>query len=108
MAELIRKYDIVSMLREKASGYTASRFATSSEMNVARVVATECALEVKNVPPVDATEVVRCKDCRYWCCEVCGYVHWTCTKHTTSSNSAVRTLPDFFCADGVKNERINK
>lgn len=105
MTELIRKDGVVSMLREKASGYTASRFETSSEMNIARVVATECASEVKNAPPVDAVEVVRCKDCRYWCCEVCGYVHWTCTKHTTSSSSAVRTRPEFFCADGIRLER---
>lgn len=108
MTELICKDDIVSILREKASGYAASMFGTSSEMSIARVVAAECVLEVKNAPPVDAVEVVRCKDCRYWCNEVCGYVHWTCTKHTMSSNSAIRTLPDFFCADGVRNRRFDK
>lgn len=103
--ELIRKDNAVRMLREKASGYTTSMFGTSSEANVARVVAAECAFEVNNIPPIDAVEVVRCRDCKYWCYEICGYVHWTCTKHTTSASSAVRTLPDFFCADGIKLER---
>ena len=56
--DLISREAAVEMLREKAKGYFVSMFATSSECHVARVVATECAAEIKDMPAVDA-EIVK-------------------------------------------------
>lgn len=55
--DLISRSVVLEMLRDKALGYTVSMFATSGECNIARVVATECAAEVKNLPAVDAVPV---------------------------------------------------
>lgn len=57
MSDLISREAAVQMLREKAQGYFVSMFATSDECHVARVAATECAAEVKNLPTVDAEPV---------------------------------------------------
>lgn len=65
MYDLISREAAVQLLRDKASGYKVSMFLTSGECHVARVVATECAADIKNLPAVDAVEVVRCKDCKY-------------------------------------------
>lgn len=55
--DLISREAAVQLLREKASGYKVSMFLTSGECNVARVVATECAADIKNLPAVDAEPV---------------------------------------------------
>lgn len=41
--DLLRRGDVAEMLKEKARWYTVSMFCTSSECNVARQVAYECA-----------------------------------------------------------------
>lgn len=64
--DLISREAAVEMLREKAQGYFVSMFATSSECHVARVVATECAVEIKALPAVNAESV------RHGKCDFCG------------------------------------
>ena len=48
--DILRREDVVKMLREKAKSYYVSMFATSSECNIARVVTMECAMEVQDMP----------------------------------------------------------
>ena len=48
--DLISRTAVIKMLREKANSYVVSMFATSSECNIARVVAMECAMEVQGMP----------------------------------------------------------
>lgn len=57
MDDLISREAAVEMLREKAKGYFVSMFATSSDCYVARVVAMECAVDIKDMPAVDAEPV---------------------------------------------------
>lgn len=52
-------------LTEKGDDYKVSMFATADDCNIARLVAFECAEEVKNAPTIEAVPVVRCKDCKY-------------------------------------------
>lgn len=92
MANLIDRDDAVQMLREKAKGYFVSMFGTSGECHIARVVTTECAAEINNMPTV---EIVRCGECIHrrkplyphptmiWCPLVEHHHH-----------------PDWFCAYG--------
>lgn len=54
-------------------------------------------------PTVDAVEVVRCKDCRYWRHEVDTHTHWVCRQHSYIDR-LIHTAPDFFCADGKRRE----
>lgn len=44
-------------LTEKGDDYKVSMFATSDDCNIARVVAFECAEEVKNAPTIEAEPV---------------------------------------------------
>ena len=55
------------------------------------------------LPTVDAVEVVRCKDCRYWRQEVAPTEHWVCTQHSNDKRTFY-TLPTFFCADGLRRD----
>ena len=50
---LIRKDEAVQALYERSQSFTVSMFATSSECNVARIVALECASIVQNMPTVE-------------------------------------------------------
>lgn len=59
--------------------------------------------DVRNAPVVDAVEVVRCKDCRYWRKEVTTTEHWVCTQHSNEKRTFY-TLPTFFCADGLRRD----
>lgn len=58
--------------------------------------------DIEELPAVDAVEVVRCRDCRYWRQESLNHLHWVCTKHSTEKRTFC-TLPTFFCADGRRN-----
>lgn len=92
MNDLIRRKEAVDLLREKANGYVVSMFATSSDCNIARLVATECASEVSDMQSFD---LVHCSECDHsrpspyghpwliWC-QILG-------KHRR---------PDWFCGDG--------
>ena len=64
--DLISRKAAVKLLREKARGYFVSMFATSGECHVARVVATEAASEIANMPAVNAEPVVYCRACRHF------------------------------------------
>ena len=55
--DLISRTAAVNLLREKSQHYTVSMFLTSSECNVAKVVSTECAIEIFNPPAVEAEPV---------------------------------------------------
>ena len=55
--ELISREAAVKTLKEKACSYVVSMFATSSDCNLAREIATECANEVQNMDAVDAEPV---------------------------------------------------
>ena len=55
--DLISRKAAVKLLREKARGYFVSMFATSGECHVARVVATEAASEIANMPAVNAVPI---------------------------------------------------
>ena len=68
------------------------------------VVKKACYAAVKTdsvVPTVDAVEVVRCKDCRYWRQEVNAHTHWVCAQHSFNDR-LMYTVPDFYCADGKR------
>ena len=54
-------------------------------------------------PTVDAVEVVRCRDCRYWHHKVDAHTHWVCSHHSFDKR-LMHTTPDFFCADGKRRE----
>ena len=85
MDDLISREAAVEILREKAKGYFVSMFATSSDCYAARVVAMECAVEIKDMPAVDAEPV---RHGRWYiptrmmptahhgrhCCSVCGHM----------------------------------
>lgn len=81
--DLISRDAAVQLLRDKASGYAESMFTASGECNVARVVATECAADIMNLPAVDAEPVKHGKwefdnhACGYYMsgcvCSLCGY-----------------------------------
>ena len=51
--KLICKGEAVKALYERSQSFTVSMFATSSECNVARIVALECASIIQNMPTVD-------------------------------------------------------
>ena len=53
--DLISREVAVELLRDKAQYYTVSMFATSGECHVARVVATEAAGEIANMPAAPIT-----------------------------------------------------
>lgn len=53
--DLISREAAVELLRDKAQHYTVSMFATSGECHVARVVATEAAGEIANMPAAPIT-----------------------------------------------------
>lgn len=75
-----------------------------------QAVATFCeaSLTAKKMPTIDAVEVVRCKDCKWWDKrEESNYGYCHAAKHGYySSNweiSIYRTYrEDFFCADGER------
>lgn len=48
--DLISRKSVVERLREKGRRYTASMFATSSELDIARIITLECVNEVRNMP----------------------------------------------------------
>lgn len=56
---------------------------------------------IANAPTLDAVEVVRCKDCRYWMQEVDYQTHWVCKQHSFDGR-LMHTTPDFYCADGER------
>lgn len=66
--------------------------------------------DVKETPTIDAVEVVRCKDCRWFDkTEDSSYGYCHAMKHTYLSKnweiSIYRTYKeDFYCADGEKKE----
>ena len=72
----------------------------------------ECILTLKNMPTVDAVEVVRCKDCGYWGRETvrqnsndAGW--WNeaiCKCHSIDGDEPHKmwTPADWFCADGER------
>lgn len=61
--DLISREAAAQMLMEKSYSYVVSLFPTSDECKTAREIAKECAEAVRQMPAVDAVEVVRCKDC---------------------------------------------
>ena len=50
--------------------------------------------EIKDAPTVDAVEVVRCEDCKWW-----DKNSWGC-KHP--GHGFAMSTPDFYCADGER------
>ena len=63
---LIRQEEAKTILLDRANSYKVSMFATSSECNVARTVAFECAALIGGMLPTGIDSVVRCKECRHW------------------------------------------
>ena len=59
--------------------------------------ADEVARAVENAPTVDAVEVVRCKDCKFWECDAIFPDGWCRGKHQGN--------PNWFCADGERREK---
>ena len=57
--------------------------------------------QIKDLPAVDATPVVRCKECRYWREEVSPTEHWVCAHHSFNERK-MYTTPNFYCADGER------
>ena len=58
--------------------------------------------DIENAPTVDAVEVVRCKDCKYWGQDVCSYTgddESFCTNPDGLDNYA---HPDDFCSYGER------
>ena len=91
--------DLIS--REEAMDVIKSLQITLGGKNIFRPEAKASVLECLDfVPKVDAVEVVRCRDCRYWRQEVSGHEHWICTQHSNEKRTFY-TLPTFFCADGM-------
>ena len=86
MNELIRRKDALNALNL----VNAPFLPMNTNEHIAYVYA------LKNLPSVDAVEVLRCKDCKYFdgeCCdryadETLGYLH--------------STQPNFFCAVGER------
>lgn len=80
-----------------------------------QAVATFCeaSLTAKKMPTIDAVEVVRCKDCRWFDkTEDSSYGYCHAMKHAYLSKnweiSIYRTYKeDFYCADGEKNDETN-
>ena len=56
----------------------------------------EAVLRVENYPPVDAVEVVRCKDCIHSYDDLCGLC-CTCGPYVDCV-----IQPEFYCADGKR------
>ena len=70
--------------------------------------------DINNMPTVDAVEVVRCKDCRWFDkkTEHSSYGYCHAMKHAYLSKnweiSIYRTYKeDFYCADGEKKDETN-
>ena len=58
--------------------------------------------DIDTIPRVDAVEVVRCKDCKYWGQDVCSYTgddESFCTNPDGLDNYA---HPDDFCSYGER------
>lgn len=73
-------------LTEKGDDYKVSMFATSNDCNIARLVAFECAEEVKNAPTIEVEPVRHGKWGEYQiphiiCCSECDY--GTCVDEKT-------------------------
>lgn len=66
MPRLIDADSLEKSLTEKGDDYKVSMFATADDCNIARLVAFECAEEVKNAPTIEAEPVVHCKDCKFF------------------------------------------
>lgn len=48
--DLLRREDVVNLLKNKGRGYTASMFTTSYEFETACIITLECVNEVRNMP----------------------------------------------------------
>ena len=63
--------------------------------------------DIKNAPTVDAVEVVRCKDCKYWGQDVCSFSgddESFCTNPNGLDNYA---HPEDFCSYGERKEGVD-
>ena len=52
-----------------------------------------------NAPTVDAVQVVRCKDCRWWCTDCMPEEFGWCDATVNRS-----TVEDWYCADGERKD----
>ena len=80
--------------------WTQRTIDTGDEENYLRscgayVVFVETKLLLENQPTIDAVEVVRCKDCKYW---------WANGDYTKNYMCAC-DREDFFCPDGERKEQ---
>lgn len=58
---------------------------------------------ISECQPVDAVEVVRCKDCKYYDNPICGvHSEYPCDQYNTGYT--VHTEPDDFCSYGERKE----
>ena len=84
-------------LTEKGDDYKVSMFATADDCNIARLVAFECAEEVKNAPTIEAEPIVRCKNCMFSRVYRSGQMY--CGLH---ENYIFFTNPHDYCSHGAK------
>ena len=68
-----------------------------------QAVATFCeaSLTVKKMPTIDAVEVVRCKDCRWWERDYQPRYH---SDERPCNIVGMGTPPEWYCADGERRE----
>jgi hypothetical protein len=59
---------------------------------------TECCLRIKAQPTIDAVEVVRCKDCKYYDVNLADGTTCFCTRLELFNEY------DWFCADGERRD----
>lgn len=59
---------------------------------------------LKELPPVDITEVVRCKECKKWDTSIKLLNTCVCTRWSQSMPYPRLTSPDDFCSYGVRKE----
>ena len=79
----------LTAIRQYFTGYHSTE-----QDKLARAVVKLCIEEIDKLKPVDAVEVVRCKDCKYWEDGYFGY----CTK----IHSAMEY--DAFCSNGERKD----
>lgn len=100
MSDLISRQDAIDALVEM--------YCKSDEDGYVWIIRGDACLRIDALPSVDAVEVVRCKDCRWWDKrEESNYGYCHAAKHGYYSRnweiSIYRTYSeDFFCADGER------
>ena len=91
--------DLIS--REAAIDALAEMYCKSDEDGYVWIIRGDACLRIDALPSVDAVEVVRCKDCRWWERDYQPRYH---SDERPCNRVGMGTPPDWFCADNERRD----